>query len=209
MARSQLDILRDMRLVNGLENHPDLVGYWKFNEPGVCVCVRARARACGVPHSSFDCSWLQAMTMASLGCAFKLTLWFTLGRWYLAAENDEGQPWLHACIHTSVLTVVLTSVHTVTCVCGGGGVEIDRFTATCTCIHAHNHPGFPCDAWPHSDNDEGQPWLHIRFNVSCTCIHNHYHTGLLCDAWPQIMTRGSSARTLRRTTPAGTATTCR
>ena len=31
--RSQEDILANMRSSSGLENHPDLAGYWKFNDP--------------------------------------------------------------------------------------------------------------------------------------------------------------------------------
>lgn len=34
VARSQADILKTMRWVEGLEGHGDLVAYWKFNEPG-------------------------------------------------------------------------------------------------------------------------------------------------------------------------------
>lgn len=33
MKRSQGDIIRHMRWASGLENHPDLVAYWKFNDP--------------------------------------------------------------------------------------------------------------------------------------------------------------------------------
>jgi hypothetical protein len=33
VKRSQADILRSMRLASGLEGHPDLVAYWKFNDP--------------------------------------------------------------------------------------------------------------------------------------------------------------------------------
>ncbi len=34
VVRPQSDILRTMRLVEGLEGHPDLVAWWRFNEPG-------------------------------------------------------------------------------------------------------------------------------------------------------------------------------
>ncbi|KIY95455.1 hypothetical protein MNEG_12507, partial [Monoraphidium neglectum] len=33
VKRSQSDIIRSMRLASGLENHADLVAYWKFDEP--------------------------------------------------------------------------------------------------------------------------------------------------------------------------------
>ncbi len=58
VVRSQADIMRHMRWASGLENQPDLVAYWKFNEPDgdegqfrcvlLCVCVCVFALGCGV-----------------------------------------------------------------------------------------------------------------------------------------------------------------
>jgi hypothetical protein len=55
VVRSQEEIISHMRWATGLENHRDLVAYWKFNDPDndsgqfrrVCACTRARACVAG------------------------------------------------------------------------------------------------------------------------------------------------------------------
>ena len=43
-ARTQEEILSSMRKASGLENHSDLIAYWKFNDPDQCVsCIRHAA----------------------------------------------------------------------------------------------------------------------------------------------------------------------
>ena len=41
-ARTQEEILSNMRKASGLENHSDLIAYWKFNDPDQCVlCIQS------------------------------------------------------------------------------------------------------------------------------------------------------------------------
>lgn len=51
-VRSQDEIIKHMRWASGLENHPKLVAYWKFNDPDSdngqfrCGCVRGLMLVC-------------------------------------------------------------------------------------------------------------------------------------------------------------------
>ena len=64
-ARTQAEILAHMRDASGLENHPDLAAYWKFNDPEEevrALCTQRRAHSSRVSGSCrVQCAPLHAV----------------------------------------------------------------------------------------------------------------------------------------------------